>query len=59
MGEGHRGLPEPIAIFIPTAIRLHPDFGENMMEKKTPISSEIAKGLIMGVWFVASGKCLG
>jgi hypothetical protein len=32
MGEGHRSLPEPIAVFIPTAIGLQTDFGKEMMK---------------------------
>ncbi len=59
MGQGRRGLPEPIAVPIPTAIRLQPDFGEKMMKQKPPVPFKITQGLIMVVWFVPFGERLG
>jgi hypothetical protein len=53
---GH--LPQPIAIFIPTAVDLHPDFGKKMMKQKASVPLKITKGLIMIVWFVSFGKRL-
>ncbi len=53
-----RDLPQPIAILIPAAIGLHPDFGKKMMKQKASVPFEIAKGLIMLVWFVPFGKRL-
>ncbi len=51
-------LPEPIAVLIPTAIDLHPDFGKKMMKQKACVPLKIAQGLIMLVWFVSFGKRL-
>ena len=56
MGEGYRGLPEPIAVPIPTAIGLQTDFGKEMMKQKAPVPFKIPKGLIMVVRFVPPGK---
>ena len=51
-------LPQPIAILIPTAIRLHPDFGQKMVKQKAPVPFKIPKGLIVVVGFVTFGKRL-
>jgi hypothetical protein len=59
MGEGQKGLPQPIAVLIPTAIRFQPDFGKKMMKQKTPVAFKITQGLIMVVWFVPFGERLG
>jgi hypothetical protein len=58
MRGARRDLPQPIAIPVPTAIRLHPDFGKKMMKQKAPVAIKVPKGLIVLVWFVPPGKRL-
>lgn len=43
MRWARRDLPQPIAIPIPTAVGLHPDFGEKMMKQKASVPFKIAK----------------
>ena len=57
MGCSGRGsLPEPVSVFIPSAVNGNAQFREEMMKEKTPVAFKITEVLAMFMWFVTLGQ---
>ena len=58
-GVGIRALPQPIAVFVPTAVYPDTHLGKNMVKEKTSGAPEITQVFTMLMGLVSVFQCFG